>query len=117
MPPGARVPPSLGSHHREDTTHDQLPGRQRRRHPDHAEPPTAPSSASRAEVQALLGQLTSLEGSWSGQASVAFQAVVADWRATQQRVEESLVGITTALGSAGQQYAEIEQANVRLFGR
>ncbi|KQQ94162.1 MULTISPECIES: WXG100 family type VII secretion target [Microbacteriaceae] len=71
----------------------------------------------RTEVQALLGQLTSLEGSWSGQASVAFQSVVADWRATQQRVEESLVGITTALGSAGQQYAETEQANLRLFGR
>lgn len=71
----------------------------------------------RTEVQALLGQLTSLEGSWSGQASMAFQSVVADWRATQQRVEESLVGIATALGSAGAQYAETEQANLRLFGR
>jgi WXG100 family type VII secretion target len=71
----------------------------------------------RGEVAALLGQLTSLESSWSGAASVAFQSVVADWRSTQQRVEESLVGITTALGAAGRQYAETEQANLRMFGR
>ena len=71
----------------------------------------------RGEVQALLTHLTSLEGSWTGQAAGAFQSVVADWRATQQRVEESLVGIAAALGSAGRQYAETEQANLRLFGR
>lgn len=69
----------------------------------------------RAEVQGLLGQLTSLEGSWGGQAALAFQGVVSDWRATQQRVEESLVGIAAALGNAGRQYAEAEQANLHLF--
>ena len=70
-----------------------------------------------AEVAALNGQLTSLQGSWSGQAATAFQAVVGDWRATQQRVEESLGTINTALAHAGQQYAEIEAANARLFAR
>ena len=70
-----------------------------------------------AEVAALNGQLTSLQGSWSGQAATAFQAVVGDWRATQQRVEESLGTINTALAQAGQQYAEIEAANARLFAR
>ena len=70
-----------------------------------------------AEVGTLYSQLTSLEGSWTGQAASAFQAIVTDWRATQQRVEESLAGISHALGQAGQQYAEIEQANARLFAR
>ena len=33
-----------------------------------------------SEVASLLGQLHGLQGSWSGQASTAFQAAVADWR-------------------------------------
>jgi hypothetical protein len=32
-------------------------------------------------------------------------------------VEENLVGLTAALGSAAQQYAEIESVNARLFLR
>ena len=43
--------------------------------------------------------------------------MIADWRATQRRVEESLEGINQALGQAGRQYADIEEANVRLFSR
>jgi len=35
----------------------------------------------------------------------------------QQRLEESLAGLNQALAVAGQQYAEIEQANTRLFSR
>ncbi len=70
-----------------------------------------------AEVSTLLGQLVSLEGSWTGAAASAFQAAVADWKATQQRVEENLVALTAALGHAAQQYAEIEQVNARLFLR
>lgn len=70
-----------------------------------------------SEVSGLNGQLTNLQGSWTGQASTAFQSVVADWRATQQRVEESLAAINQALGVAGQQYADIEAANARLFVR
>jgi WXG100 family type VII secretion target len=69
------------------------------------------------EVGTLLGQLVSLEGSWTGAAATAFQAAVADWKATQQRVEESLVALTAALGHAAQQYAEIESVNARLFLR
>ena len=70
-----------------------------------------------AEVSGLHGQLTSLQGSWTGQAATAFQSVVSDWRAVQQRVEESLTGINHALGIAAQQYAEIEASNARLFLR
>jgi WXG100 family type VII secretion target len=70
-----------------------------------------------AEVGGLHGQLTSLQGSWSGQAASAFQGVITDWRATQQRVEESLAAINQALTQAAQQYAEIEASNARLFSR
>ncbi|QEE62189.1 WXG100 family type VII secretion target [Salinibacterium sp. dk2585] len=77
------------------------------------------ASASRiqGEVAGMLGQLLSLQSSWTGQASTAFQGVVADWRTTQQHVEQSLAGITQALGRAGQQYAEAERANASMFMR
>jgi 6 kDa early secretory antigenic target len=68
-----------------------------------------------AEVQGLHAQLTNLEGSWTGQASAAFQGVVSEWKATQIRVEENLGRINLALGQAGQHYAEIEASNARLF--
>jgi len=69
------------------------------------------------EVGAMSAQLADLQGSWSGSAATAFQGVVAEWRTTQQRVEESLSGVATALDHAGRQYAEIEQANARMFLR
>ena len=70
-----------------------------------------------AEVGGLYGQLTQLQSSWTGQAATAFSGVVTDWKATQQRVEENLAAINQALTHAGQQYAEIEAANARLFVR
>lgn len=70
-----------------------------------------------AEAAALHAQLVELQSTWTGTASSAFQSVVTDWRATQQRVEESIESINLALGQAGEQYAEIEQANARLFQR
>lgn len=70
-----------------------------------------------AEVDGLHNQLTNLQGSWTGQAAAAFQLVVNDWKATQVRVEENLAAITSALGQAGEHYAEIEASNARLFAR
>jgi WXG100 family type VII secretion target len=70
-----------------------------------------------SDVAALMSQLTGLQSSWSGQASSAFQGAVADWRATQLQVEQSLVGLNRALGVAATQYADAEQANARLFLR
>ena len=64
-----------------------------------------------------LAQLTGLQGSWSGQASSAFQAAVHDWRATQQHVEQSLAGLNQALGAAALHYGDVEAANARLFVR
>ncbi len=69
------------------------------------------------ESSSLLGQLMNLQGSWGGAAASAFQSVVSEWRATQQRVEESLGSIGHALGTAAQQYAEAEATNARLFQR
>ena len=69
------------------------------------------------EVSGLLGQLVGLQGSWTGPASASFQAVVTDWRATQQRVEESLAAIGAALEHAGRGYADVELANAQLFRR
>lgn len=70
-----------------------------------------------SEVAGLHGQLTNLQSSWTGQASMAFNGVVSDWKVTQQRVEENLAAINQALSQAGQQYADIEAANTRLFAR
>ena len=70
-----------------------------------------------AEVDALHGQLASLQSSWTGQASTAFQVVVDEWKVTQVRVEETLSHINLALGQAGQHYADVEAQNASLFAR
>ena len=69
------------------------------------------------EVTALHSQLEQLQASWSGTAATAFRGVVAEWRTAQQRVDDSLSVLGGALSQAGQQYAEIEQHNARLFLR
>ncbi|WP_430591408.1 WXG100 family type VII secretion target [Humidisolicoccus flavus] len=68
-----------------------------------------------ADVQAMHSQLQALQESWTGQASSAFQAVVSDWRSTQHRVEESISTITLLLGTAGNNYAEVESGIARMF--
>lgn len=70
-----------------------------------------------SDVSGLHARLLDLQGSWTGQAATAFQAVVADWSATQRRVEESLQLLNTGLARAGQHYAEIEVQNTRMFAR
>jgi WXG100 family type VII secretion target len=69
----------------------------------------------RAEVNTMQGGLRELESTWQGAAAANFQGVVADWRATQLRVEESLTGINTALARASQQYDDAEAANASMF--
>lgn len=68
-----------------------------------------------AEVDRLMKNLLDLQNSWKGQAASSFQAVVSDWRATQERVRQSLEDINAALGAAGQQYAEVEARNAQMF--
>ncbi|MFJ6418428.1 WXG100 family type VII secretion target [Paeniglutamicibacter sp. NPDC091659] len=69
----------------------------------------------RAEVNSMTASLQDLQGTWQGAASANFQSVVADWRATQIRVEESLNAIGTALNRASVHYEEAETANTHLF--
>lgn len=69
----------------------------------------------RSDVAGLMGQLTELQSTWTGEASAAFQGVVTDWRATQQRVEESITTINQALARAGAQYQDVERGNADLF--
>jgi early secretory antigenic target protein ESAT-6 len=70
-----------------------------------------------AEVDRMMRLLLDLQGSWRGQASVSFQGVVGDWRATQERVRASLEDINRALAAAAQSYADVEADAVRLFSR
>lgn len=68
-----------------------------------------------AETASMLGQLTQLQGSWSGSASIAFQSVVERWRAAQRELDAALGDISMALGTAGQQYAQTELAAAGMF--
>ncbi|MDQ1531578.1 MAG: hypothetical protein QOE37_1683 [Microbacteriaceae bacterium] len=67
------------------------------------------------EAGSLHSQLEQLQGTWTGQAAQAFQAIVQQWRTTQTNLEQVLASIDRALRQAGEQYAEIELANARLF--
>ncbi|RLK47392.1 WXG100 family type VII secretion target [Microbacterium telephonicum] len=68
-----------------------------------------------ADTAAMLAQLTQLQGSWTGTASVAFQGVVERWRAAQRELDAALADIGTALGHVGAQYAQTEHAAAGLF--
>ena len=68
-----------------------------------------------SETAAMLGQLTQLQGSWTGSASVAFQSVVERWRGAQRDLDAALADISTALGVAGQHYAQTELSAAGLF--
>ncbi|MFW0107601.1 WXG100 family type VII secretion target [Rothia sp. P7181] len=68
-----------------------------------------------AEVNGLTSSLQDLEGSWTGAASLNFQGVLAQWRATQQQVEQSIAHINEALSRAGVNYADTESANAAMF--
>ncbi len=67
------------------------------------------------DAASLMAQLTGLQNSWGGSASVAFQGVAAEWGRTQQQVEQSIQAINTALANAANQYLEVEAANARMF--
>jgi len=67
------------------------------------------------ETASMLGQLTQLQGSWTGAAATGFQSVIERWRAAQRELDGALADISTALGTAGQQYAQTEQATAGLF--
>ncbi|GAA3913491.1 WXG100 family type VII secretion target [Microbacterium invictum] len=67
------------------------------------------------ETASMLAQLTQLQGSWTGSAATGFQTVIERWRAAQRDLDGALADISTALGAAGQQYAQTELATAGLF--
>ena len=68
-----------------------------------------------SESATLMGQLTQLQSTWTGGASAAFQGCAEQWAAAQRHVEQVLGSISTALGSAGSQYAEADRFSTSLF--
>lgn len=68
-----------------------------------------------SSVTAMMSRLSGLQDAWQGSAAAGFQSVVREWDTTQRQVKESLDSISQALQRAGQQYAEVEQANAAMF--
>lgn len=67
------------------------------------------------EVNGMTASLTDLQNSWTGAASVNFQGVLSNWRATQAQVEQAIAQINEALTRAGVNYADTESANASMF--
>ena len=90
-------------------------------HVDAAEVASASALASRsgdairAEVAAMMGHLTALQGSWQGGAASAFAGVLEQWRGAQVQVEQALDALTLALSQAAQEYQSAEDSAARLF--
>lgn len=68
-----------------------------------------------SETASMLAQLTQLQRTWTGTASVAFQSVVERWRAAQRELDAALTDISSALATAGEQYAQTEAATAGMF--
>ncbi|GAA2121320.1 hypothetical protein GCM10009824_23720 [Kocuria atrinae] len=67
------------------------------------------------EVNGMTSTLTDLQNSWTGTASANFQEAFRSWRAAQAQMEQAMAQINQALTTAGNQYAETEAANARMF--
>ncbi len=78
---------------------------------------TSSGETIRAEVAALVGQLTQLEASWQGGASTAFAGLLTQWRTAQIQLEQALDSMTRGLSSAADQYASAEATAARMFTR
>lgn len=70
-----------------------------------------------AESAGLQSNLANLQSTWSGAAATAFQSLLTEWMAANQRVEQTLAAMNEALAHAGQGYADVEQQAARMFLR
>lgn len=75
------------------------------------------AAAIRAEVANMMHHLATLQDSWRGSASSAFSGVLAEWRTTQQQVEQSLDSIALCLDAGSRQYEDAETSALRMFAR
>ncbi|MCW2631913.1 MAG: hypothetical protein JWR88_875 [Pseudonocardia sp.] len=68
------------------------------------------------DLAALRSQLAPLAGAWRGEASTAFQALMARWDTDARALNEALRGIGEAIRSSGQSYAQQEEQNASQLG-
>ncbi|MFJ3958986.1 WXG100 family type VII secretion target [Arthrobacter sp. NPDC090010] len=68
-----------------------------------------------SDVKAMRQGLSALQSTWRGSAANNFQTLMAEWSATQSRVEASLAAINTALTQAASHYRDVEQLNTQRF--
>lgn len=66
-----------------------------------------------ANLASLRNQLAPLAGAWQGQASTAFQALMARWDTDARSLNETLRGIGEAIQGTGQNYAQAEEQQSR----
>lgn len=66
-----------------------------------------------ANLASLRNQLAPLAGAWQGQASTAFQALMARWDTDARSLNEALRGIGEAIQGTGQNYARAEEQHSR----
>lgn len=62
-------------------------------------------------LSSLRGQLAPLEGTWRGEASLAFQQLMVRWNDDATRINRSLQAIGEAVRASGADYRATEQDN------
>ena len=60
-------------------------------------------------LRSLGSQLAPLEGTWKGQASVAFRTLMERYNADAQKLHDALQGISEQLKGSSQSYAQQEE--------
>jgi early secretory antigenic target protein ESAT-6 len=64
------------------------------------------------QLHTLSSDMQSLAGSWSGQASDAFQTLYHGWNKQAAQIQQALNDIGISLKGAGSKYADAESANI-----
>jgi WXG100 family type VII secretion target len=68
-------------------------------------------------MSSLQSQLAPLAGTWRGQGSTAFQALMARWNEDATRINTALDEIAAKVGRSGQEYAASDEEGRQAFAR
>lgn len=68
------------------------------------------------QLNTLSSDMAALAGSWTGQASSAFQTLYQGWGKQAAAMKQSLNDIGLTLKGAGSRYADAEAANISSMG-